>query len=84
MLIAFLFVAAMASPAIVAVRYTAKPKRELTLSNGQARRLARSIEGSVIVSVRVAESASTTLGPRLLTQGTHNSQLPVNASDRQA
>ncbi len=59
MLIAMIFVVAMAAPAIVAVRYTVKPRRELALAHGPAGRHTRSGEGSMVLPVRDPQSVST-------------------------
>jgi hypothetical protein len=80
-MIASIFVVTMASPAVVALRYTAKPKRELALGSGSAqRRLTSAVEGSMILPVRVPEYVSATPGPRLLTQLTPINRRPVCAS----
>ncbi len=85
LLIASIFVVTMASPAVVALRYTAKPKRELALKSCSARRrLPRKVEGPVALPVRVPEYFSATPGPRLLESATSITQLPVSASVHQA
>ena len=80
LLIALIFVAAMASPAIVAVHYAAKPKRELALGHRPAGRLPLTIEGSAVLSVRIPVSVPSAAGPRLLAPVTPIKQQPVGTS----
>ncbi|MFZ0301042.1 MAG: hypothetical protein WAL75_00015 [Terracidiphilus sp.] len=82
LLIALIFVAAMASPAIVAVQYAVKPRRELALAQRPTRRLHGAIEGSVIRSVRIPASVPAAAGPRLLVSATPIEQRPVSISGR--
>lgn len=85
LIIASIFVVTMASPAVVALRYTAKPKRELALESGSAqRRLTNAVEGSMVLPARVPKYISATPGPRLLTQLTPVNRRPVDASVREA
>ena len=82
--VASIFVVSMASPAILAVKYAAKPRRELALGSGSAQRqLPRPFEGSVVFPGSAPENLSSTLGPRLLTPPTHMNQLHVDASNHQ-
>jgi hypothetical protein len=80
LLVASIFVVTMASPAILAVRYTVKPRRETALGSGSAqRRLPHTVESSLAGSI--PEYLSTIPGPRLLTPATHINQLEVHTSD---
>jgi hypothetical protein len=83
LLIALIFAVTMALPAVVAVRYAAKPKRELALGSGSARRRQPAVEGSVALPVRAPECISATPGPWLLESATLINQLPVGASVHQ-
>jgi hypothetical protein len=57
LLIALIFVVMMAAPAIVAIQYTFKPKRQPALAPHPAPRpLTRSVEGSVVLPTRIPES----------------------------
>jgi hypothetical protein len=79
--IASIFVVTMASPAIVAVKFTTKPRRELALGRGSAQRLPHaSVDGSLAGSV--SEYLTAIPGPRLLAPSTPFNQLPVVTSDR--
>lgn len=84
LLIASIFVVAMASPAVVALKYAAKPKRELALEAGSARRLPRTDEGSLVLPPRVPEYIALTPRLRLLESATLINQLPMSASVDQA
>jgi hypothetical protein len=83
LLISLIFVVTMALPAVVAVRYAAKPKRELALGSGSARRRQPTVEGSVALPARVPKYFSATPGPWLLDSATLINQLPVGGSFRQ-
>lgn len=82
LLIASIFVVTMASPAIVAVKFTAKPRRELALGRGSAQRRLphKTVEGSLAGSV--SEYLAAIPGPRLLTPTTPINQLPAVTSDQ--
>jgi hypothetical protein len=83
LLIALVFVVMMASPAVVALQYAAKPKRELALEHGAARqRLPRRIESSVILLDRVPASVRAA-GPRLLASLKPIEQPPMNNMERE-
>ncbi len=84
--VASIFIVTMASPAIVAVRYSTKPKRELALGSGSVqgrfpRSFPRTVEGSLVGSV--SEYLAAIPGPRLLAPTTPINQLPVVTSDHQ-
>lgn len=85
LLIASVFVVTMASPAIVAVRYSARPKRQYALAHRpERRRFSCAIEGSVIFPIGVPASFEARPGPRLLTPPRAIKRLPASTPDRRA
>jgi hypothetical protein len=83
LLIVLIFVVAMASPAIVAVKYTARPKRELArVHRPEPRRLSGLVEGSVVLPVCSPATVRARLEPRQLAPVTPIKSLPASTSDR--
>ena len=87
LLIASIFVVAMASPAIVAVKYAAKPRKQLALASHPARSgFTRSDEGSVVLPVRLQDSIPAKPGLRqqeTAKTGKQAKQQQASALDRQ-
>lgn len=75
MYLALIFVT-LASFAIVAVKYAARLKRQPALAEGAAQRLTRSVEGSLVVPVRVPAKLAARLksGQQALTEAARQEQ----------
>jgi len=65
-IIALLFVVLMASPAVVIVRYAARPRREPALVYQAPRPRARSVEGQVVLAASAVAVDSSRSKPRLV------------------
>ena len=84
LLIALIFVVTTASSAIVAVKYTVKPKRQPAPAPRPSwEPLPRSIEGSMAFPDRVPASVPEQVGPKLLTLMTRTKQQQASALDHQ-
>jgi hypothetical protein len=84
MLIALIFVVAMALPAALVVKYTVRPKGERALANSPVRRRhTHSEEGSVVVPVRASETAPASPKPGLLKLAKPNKEQQASAIEHQ-
>ena len=68
MLIAVIFVVAMALPAFAAVKFAVRPQKQPAYAPLPARKFARSTEGSVVVPVRAQEADEAPLSLKALTR----------------
>lgn len=84
LLIALIFVLAMALPAVLVVKYAVRPRREPALANSPARRRhSHSEEGSVIVPVRASETAPASPKSGLLKLAKLNKEQQASAIEHQ-
>ena len=83
LLIALIFVVAMASPAVLAVRFQTRSRRALPPTHRMVQRYSRSFESSVVGPARVHTNVTVRLGPKLLKAARQAKRLPANTHDRQ-
>jgi hypothetical protein len=82
--IALIFVVAMASPAILAVRFQTRSRRTLPPTYRLVQRHSSPVEGSVAGPARVQAIVTVRVGPTLLMPGRPARRLPANTHNRQA
>ena len=79
LLIAAIFIVMMAFPAILAVRYAAKPRKQpVKASRNSLSRFGSSNEGSVILPVSVSATVLAHPGPVLISSGKRSKRAPMD------